>query len=130
MIFSKIFFLILPSFSYSNVISIKSSKGKSVLSKEISVSKFGSKRRSMAAAAPTILSPTLTSITHEITPDVKYKNNLNYGRVSAGCRRYHPDYDPAVNSCTNRNLMGSICTTGENNEDHFKEKKLEITLLV
>ena len=55
-----------------------------------------------------------------ITPDDNYKNNLNYGRVSAGCPNSHPDFDQNLgNSCSNQNLMGSVCSVGVGQE-HFK----------
>ena len=55
-----------------------------------------------------------------ITPDDNYKNNLNYGRVSAGCPNSHPDFDQNLgNTCSNQNVMGSVCSVGVGQE-HFK----------
>ena len=58
--------------------------------------------------------PTISTLPLQpITPDDKYNNKLNYGRVSAGCRNSHPDFDQDLgNNCTNRNVMGSVCTVG------------------
>ena len=67
-------------------------------------------------AEPTILSLPI----QPITPEDKYKNKLNYGRVSAGCRNSHPDFDEDLgNTCTNHNVMGSVCTVGVD-QQNFK----------